>query len=388
MTLCSRFLINTILHECHDRIYSEHLSEDRKIEKVKNCAWWPYWRKKAIEYCHTCDRWQKENRSTGEKFGLMIHIQEPKSPWEVFHMDWVTALPPSGDKSYISCLVIVERYSTTPIFLPCHKDDPAMDTALLLWSRVISHTGLFKNIISDRDLKFKSALWTNIHGLFGTKLSFSTAYPPQTDGLAERMIQTLEDMIRRFCANGLEFKQSYGFTHDWCTLIPALELPYKTSIHSSTSQTPAMLEKGWNPRLPADTLRKDLIVIHPTAASFEIMLDKVKHHAKQSMNDAFDYSKQKWDKSHKVPEFKVRDLVLVSTLNVNNSKVPKKLKDSYVGPFVIVALHGTNAVQVELSGELENKHPTFPVSLIKPYQPSDKELFPLRNPAPLAVPPV
>ncbi|MBW0576233.1 hypothetical protein O181_115948 [Austropuccinia psidii MF-1] len=103
-----------------------------------------------------------------------------------------------------------------------------MDTALLLWSRVISHTGLFKNIISDRDPKFTSVLWTNLHRLFGTKLSFSTAYHPQTDGLAERMIQTLEDMIRRFCAYGLEFKDSDVFTHDWCTLIPALELAYKT----------------------------------------------------------------------------------------------------------------------------------------------------------------
>ncbi|MBW0580249.1 hypothetical protein O181_119964 [Austropuccinia psidii MF-1] len=163
------------------------------------------------------------------------------------------------------------------------------------------------------------------------------------------MIQNLEDMIRRFCAYGLEFKDPDGFTHDWCTLIPALELAYKTSVHSSTGQTPAMLEKGWNPRLPADTLRKDLIYIHPTASSFNIILDKVKHHAKQSMNDAFDYAKQKWDKSHKVPDFKVGDLVLVSTLNFNNIKGPKTLKDCYVGPFVIVALHGTNAVQVELS---------------------------------------
>ncbi|MBW0537550.1 hypothetical protein O181_077265 [Austropuccinia psidii MF-1] len=144
----------------------------------------------------------------------MIHIQEPKSPWEGVHMDWVTALPPSGDESYNACLVIVDRYSKTPIFLPCHNDDTAMDTALLLWSRVISHTGFFKNIISDRDLKFTSALWTNIHRLFGTKLSFSTAYHPQTDGLGERMIQTLENMIRRFCAYGLGFKDSDGFTHD------------------------------------------------------------------------------------------------------------------------------------------------------------------------------
>ncbi|MBW0562426.1 hypothetical protein O181_102141 [Austropuccinia psidii MF-1] len=97
-----------------------------------------------------------------------------------------------------------------------------MDTALLLWSRVISHTGLFKNIISDRDPKFTTALWTNLHRLFGTKLSFSTADHPQTDGLAERIIQTLEDMIRRFFAYGLELIESDGSTHDWCTLISAL----------------------------------------------------------------------------------------------------------------------------------------------------------------------
>ncbi|MBW0572462.1 hypothetical protein O181_112177 [Austropuccinia psidii MF-1] len=213
MTLCIRLLINTIVHECHNSIYSGHLSEDRTLEKVKNCAWWPAWRKYTIEYIHTFERCQKENRSAGKEFGLIIHIQEPKSAWEVVHMDWVTALPSSGDKSYNYCLFIADRYRKTPIFLPCHKNDTAMDSALLLWSRVISHTGLFKNIIRDRDHKFTSALWTNLHKLFGTKLSFSTAYHPQTDGLAERMIQTLGEMIRRFCAYGLEFKEPYGFTN-------------------------------------------------------------------------------------------------------------------------------------------------------------------------------
>ncbi|MBW0463350.1 hypothetical protein O181_003065 [Austropuccinia psidii MF-1] len=144
------------------------------------------------------------------------------------------------------------------------------------------------------------------------------------------MIQTLEKMIRRLYGYGLELKDSDSFTHDRCTLIPALELAYNTSVHSSTGQTPAMLAKGCNPRLPEDTLRKDFIDIHSKTSSFKIMLDKVKHHAKQSMNDAFDYAKQKWEKSHKVPDFKVRDLVLVSTLNFNNIKGPKKPKDRYV----------------------------------------------------------
>ncbi|MBW0518213.1 hypothetical protein O181_057928 [Austropuccinia psidii MF-1] len=118
-------------------------------------------------------------------------------------MDWVTGLPPGGNRSYNACLVIFNRLGKTPIFLPFHKDDIAMDTALLIWNRVITWTGIFTNIISHRYPKFTSELWKNHNQLFGTILSFSTAYPPQTDGLAERMIQTLENMVRRLCAYGL-----------------------------------------------------------------------------------------------------------------------------------------------------------------------------------------
>ncbi|MBW0528540.1 hypothetical protein O181_068255 [Austropuccinia psidii MF-1] len=85
-----------------------------------------------------------------------------------------------------------------------------------------------------------------------------------------------------------------------------------------------MLEKGWNPKLPVDTLKKDSVDIHPTSSSFKLFLDKVRHHSSQSMNDAFEYAKQKWDKSHKTPEFKVGDLILASTLSFNNIKGPKK----------------------------------------------------------------
>ncbi|MBW0545555.1 hypothetical protein O181_085270 [Austropuccinia psidii MF-1] len=153
MALTDRTLINTILHECHDSVSAGHLSEDRALGRVKTCSWWLNWKKDVAEYCQTCDRCQKANRATGERFGIMIQIQESKSPWEIAHMDWVTALPP-GDRSYNACLVLVDRYSKTPMFLPCHKDDTAMDTAIIIWNKVISHTGLCQNIISDRDPKF------------------------------------------------------------------------------------------------------------------------------------------------------------------------------------------------------------------------------------------
>ncbi|MBW0557430.1 hypothetical protein O181_097145 [Austropuccinia psidii MF-1] len=106
-------------------------------------------------------------------------------------------------------------------------------------------------------------------------------------------------------------KYSDGFTHDCCKLIPALELSYKTSIHSSTSKTPEILEKGWNPRLPYDTLKKDLVDIHPTESSFNLNLDKERHHTNICMQDSFMYGKERWDKSHKPPDIKIGDLVLV-----------------------------------------------------------------------------
>ncbi|MBW0482474.1 hypothetical protein O181_022189 [Austropuccinia psidii MF-1] len=154
------------------------------------------------------------------------------------------------------------------------------------------------------------------------------------------MIQPLEDMIRRLGDYGLEFKDSDGFTHDWCTLIPAVEMEYKASIHSSTGKTSAMLEK------------------------------------------------ESWDKSHKPPNFKVGHLVLVSNLNLNNIKGPKKLKDFFAVIFMIRALHFPDAMKLELTGELMNKHPDSAVSLIKPYHSSDKELFSLRKKPPLQIPPV
>ncbi|MBW0512606.1 hypothetical protein O181_052321 [Austropuccinia psidii MF-1] len=225
-----------------------HLSEDRKREKIKIFIWWPMWQKDVAEYCKTCDRCKKAKKSAGKRLGNMIKIHKPSKPWEIVHMDWVHGPPPGGDRIYNACLVIADRFT----------------------------------------------------------------YHPQTDGLAERMIQTLEDMVRRVSAYGLEFKDCDGRTHDW----------------------------GWNPKLPQNSLRKDLVEKHPTASTFKGMLDKARKHAIRCTEDSFAYAKDEWDKSHVTPDFKVGDLVPVSTTNFNKIKGFKKLKDSFLGPFVIKALHG------------------------------------------------
>ncbi|MBW0534166.1 hypothetical protein O181_073881 [Austropuccinia psidii MF-1] len=288
---------------------------DKPREKIKTFIWWPMWQKDVVEYCKACDRCQKANKSSGKILENMIKIHEPIRPWEIFHMYWVIGLRPGGDRSYNSCLVIFDRFSNTPIFLPWHKDDTAMDTALLIWNRVVSWTGIFTNIISNRDPKFTSELWKNLNQFSGTLLSFSTAYHPQTVGLAEK--------------NDPNFGKRV----------------YKKSICENTYNTPPIIEKGWNARLPQDSLRKNLVEIHHTAASFKIMLEKSRKHAIRCMEDSFSYSREIWDKSHATPDFKLGDLLIVSTTNSNKIKGCKKLKDSFLGNFVIKALHGGNAVE-------------------------------------------
>jgi len=56
--------------------------------------------------------------------------------------------------------------------------------------------GVPKKIVSDRGTQFTSYFWQQVHSLLGTKLNFSTAYHPQTDGQTKRINQILEDMLR------------------------------------------------------------------------------------------------------------------------------------------------------------------------------------------------
>ncbi|KAL0448243.1 UNVERIFIED_CONTAM: Transposon Ty3-I Gag-Pol polyprotein [Sesamum latifolium] len=83
--------------------------------------------------------------------------------------------------------------------------------------------------VSDRDPRFTSHFWGSLHKALGTKLHFSTAFHPQTDGQSERTIQTLEDMMR---ACVIEFRGN------WDDHLPLIEFAYNNSFHSSIGMAP------------------------------------------------------------------------------------------------------------------------------------------------------
>lgn len=216
--------------------------------------------------------------------------------------------------------------------------------------------------------------------IVGCDLKLSTAHHPQTDGLAERAIQTLEDLIRRYCAFGMLYKDNEGFTHDWVSLLPGLEFAYNSTVHSTTGKTPYELERGYIPNPPRLLVNAKLgkLDVHPSSASFSNMQALARSHAEICINQAFAYEKRRWDKSHADPDFKIGDQVLLSTVHFNNLTMSNKLKDPYIGPFTVVRLIGPNALELDLHGAYARRHPVFPVSLVKLYQESDVTKFPQR----------
>ena len=79
-------------------------------------------------------------------------------------------------------------------------------------------------IISDRDPQLTSHFWKSFQNGFGTQVNLSTTFHPQTDGQAERTIQTLEDMLRSCMID---------FNH-----LPLIEFAYNNSYHSSIQIAP------------------------------------------------------------------------------------------------------------------------------------------------------
>jgi hypothetical protein len=74
-----------------------------------------------------------------------------------------------------------------------------------------------------------SVFWEKLHEAMDTRLNFSSAYHPQTDGQTERVNQILEDMLRAYT---LKDRKS------WHKCVPYVELPYNNSYQKSLKMSP------------------------------------------------------------------------------------------------------------------------------------------------------
>ena len=92
-------------------------------------------------------------------------------------------------------MVVVDKLTKATHFIPVKSTHKTDNIAKIFMKDIFKLHGFPKVIISDGDTKFTSNFWKSLFADLGTKLNFSTAYHPRTDGHSERVNQVLEDMF-------------------------------------------------------------------------------------------------------------------------------------------------------------------------------------------------
>ena len=99
-------------------------------------------------------------------------------------MDFVTGLPRTW-RQHNAIWVIVDKLTKSAHFLPVSNDDPLDKLAKLYVEEIVRLHGVPISIASDQDPRFTSRFWSSLQDAMGTRLHFSTAFHPQTNGQSE-----------------------------------------------------------------------------------------------------------------------------------------------------------------------------------------------------------
>jgi hypothetical protein len=190
--------------------------------------WWPNMKRELAEFmssCGICQQVKIEHQRPAEE---LQSISIPECKWEDISMDFMTGLP-RGKKGNDAIWVVVDRLTKSALFFPIKMTDLVDKLAKLYVDEVIRLHAVPISIISNRDPRFTSRLWPSLQRAMGTRLNLSTTFHPQTDGQSERIIQTLEDLLRS-CV--LEFGRN------WEDLLPLMEFTYNNSHQTIIGMAP------------------------------------------------------------------------------------------------------------------------------------------------------
>ena len=109
-------------------------------------------------------------------------------------MDFVGPFPPSNGHNYM--WVVLCRLTSMVHLIPVETTIRASQLTGLYIQEIVRLHGLPDTIVSDRDTKFTSIFWREVHRMLGAKLLMSTAFHPQMDGASERAIRTTAQILR------------------------------------------------------------------------------------------------------------------------------------------------------------------------------------------------
>ncbi|TYK22669.1 ty3-gypsy retrotransposon protein [Cucumis melo var. makuwa] len=151
-----------LLTEAHSSPFTMHPGSTKMYQDLRSVYWWRNMKRKVADFV----RWK----------------------WESVSMDFITRLPKTL-KGYIVIWVVVDRLTKSAHFVPRKSTYTVSKWGQLYMMEIVRLHGVPVSIVSDRDACFTSKFWKGLQLALGTRLDFSTAFHPQTDGQTERLNQ-------------------------------------------------------------------------------------------------------------------------------------------------------------------------------------------------------
>ena len=226
-----------VMQEAHNTITeAAHGGYFKTYNRISTTYYWPRMSREIKTFMNTCDVCQKTKPRRHGPMGLLQSISIPSQPFEVVSMDFIPELPISGE--FDNILVIIDKLTKYVIFVPTNTRVTEEETARLFFKHVISKFRIPRQVISERDTRWRGDFWKEICRLMGMRRSLTTSYHPQADGQTEILNQGLEISISTYIGPDRD---------DWSKMLDALALSYNSSPHTVTGFSPAYLLRGFQP---------------------------------------------------------------------------------------------------------------------------------------------
>jgi len=186
----------------------------------------------------------------------------------------------------------------------------------------------------------------------------STVFHPQTDGQTERVNQELEQYLRMFINHRQE---------QWPEWLGTAEFAYNNKVYLSTKTSSFKANYGQDPRMGFKGRRKGK---YAGAEKFIKKMKKIQEEVKAVLGKVqVDMKKYANRKRSDIEEYKVGDLVMLSTKDLKYQMIERrmeKLTERFLGSYKVKEIVSSNAVKLELPS-IVKIHPVVNVSRIWRY---------------------
>ncbi|KAA0057672.1 pol protein [Cucumis melo var. makuwa] len=349
-----------LLAEAHSSPFSMHPGSTKMYQDLKRIYWWRNMKREVAEFVSKCLVCQQVKAPRQKPAGLLQPLSIPEWKWENVSMDFIAGLPRTL-RGFTVIWVVVDRLTKSAHFVPGKSTYTTSKWAQLYMSEIVRLHGVPVSIVSDRDARFTSKFWKGLQTAMGTRLDFSTAFHPQTDGQTERLNKVLEDMLRA-CA--LEFPGS------WDSHLHLMEFAYNNSYQATIGMAPfeALYDKCCRSPICWGEVGEQRLMGPELVQSTNEAIQKIR----SRMHTAQSRQKSYADVRRKDLEFEVGDKVFLKVApmrGVVRFERRGKLSPRFVGPFEILERIGPVAYRLALPPSLSTVHDVFHVSMLRKYVP-------------------